>query len=357
MRNPRLSRPLKNSPTGFPLYFTKRQPRIVTADVWAYLKHTAITKLSKETEKQAIAFIDQAFEFFEAAQNPRTSSRPLLYYYSFLNLAKTTLLIQRVNIPPAPHHGLSDPRENVRARLQLEGQRLRFVKAAHDRSQLFPEFVQVLGGEIKRAHEVKVISLLRQIPAIHRTFCTITGETPSFMPVKQFEVRRSGSKVFARMILDRTDMDVTKTLKVLRLRDGFKNLFTEVRSPSKNLHELWFETWDVPGASQPRRPIRKLTRGIQAVGVWSILTGQGYRYYLSTVMPRERFPPLASVYAVMFYLGSITRYKPYDFDRIVSHKFSWLISEFLRTQPIQFLYCLAGHIAGVDVVRPFASVD
>jgi len=33
------------------------------------------------------------------------------------------------------------------------------------------------------------------------------------------------------------------------------------------------------------------------------------------------------------------------------------MSEFLRTQPIQFLYGLAGQIAGTDVVRPYAVID
>jgi hypothetical protein len=68
-------------------------------------------------------------------------------------------------------------------------------------------------------------------------------------------------------------------------------------------------------------------------------------------------PPLASVYAIMFYLGSITRYKPYDFDRIVAGKFTWLIGEFLKTQPAQFVYGVAAHAAGVDVVRPYALLE
>ncbi len=54
----------------------------------------------------------------------------------------------------------------------------------------------------------------------------------------------------------------------------------------------------------------------------------------------------------MFYLGSITRYKPYDFDKIITQRYSWLIGEFLSTQPMQFLYALASHLDGVEVVRP-----
>lgn len=40
----------------------------------------------------------------------------------------------------------------------------------------------------------------------------------------------------------------------------------------------------------------------------------------------------------MFFLGSVTRYNPYFFDTLMDEKEQWLISEFLNTQPKQFLY-------------------
>jgi hypothetical protein len=33
--------PIANAPSGFPVYFTRRQQRIVTADVWAFFRHAA----------------------------------------------------------------------------------------------------------------------------------------------------------------------------------------------------------------------------------------------------------------------------------------------------------------------------
>jgi hypothetical protein len=43
------------------------------------------------------------------------------------------------------------------------------------------------------------------------------------------------------------------------------------------------------------------------------------------------------------------------FDKIVAGAYSWLVADFLATQPTQFTYTLASYLAGVDVVRPFAS--
>ena len=72
--------------------------------------------------------------------------------------------------------------------------------------------------------------------------------------------------------------------------------------------------------------------------------------------PRQILPPLAAVYAALFYLGSITRYKPDVFDKIIAGGYSWVVGELLATQPLQFLYHLASELAGVDVVLPYASV-
>ena len=59
----------------------------------------------------------------------------------------------------------------------------------------------------------------------------------------------------------------------------------------------------------------------------------------------------------MFYLGSITRYRPYDFDRYLAGRSGHLLSEFLATQPNQFIYLLASELAGNQVVVPFSAID
>jgi hypothetical protein len=347
---------VRDAPTGFPLYVSKRQPRVVTADVWAYLTHAARDRLPKADETQAAAFVDQAFEFFEAARNPRTGSRPLLYYYSFLNLAKVLLLIRRVPISVAPKHGIRDPKENIKTRLQLQGQRVVLEARRADHAEIFPELVATLGGIANRRRIMRVISLLRQIPGIHRTFCRVTEERPVFLPVKEFVLLSDQGMVFARVTLSRRDADVRATLEGARSRRRFVRTLNQVKSPEDEA--LWFETNGIAGARNARdRALRQIAERLQKVGVWPILTRPGYRYYLATIPPSDVLPPLATIYAVMFYLGSITRYKPYDFDRIVSRQYAWLVSEFLRTQPNQFLYCLASHVAGVDVVPPFGSIE
>jgi len=348
--------PMLNPPTGFPVYMGKQHPRIVTANIWYFFRHAIVTKLGHKKQKEALAFLEQAFEFFEAARNPRLSCRPLLHYYSFLNLAKVFLLLKHVAIAIMPRHGISDPKVNFRQRLHLEGQSIRFPKCARNHSELFPEFVTALGGTVSRATSIKVISLLRQIPGIHRTFCRVVKVSPSFIPVKSFYLIRADNNFCVRMILDKANRDVRLTLTNIRARQAFRSIFHQVEA--EDVHEVWFETNIKQGIRRGiYSAIRNLAQDVRNVGVWSILTSTGWRYYLGNVHLDELLPPLASVYATMFYLGSITRYKPYDFDKLFTGKFAWIVSEFLQTQPIQFIYGLAGKVAGVDVVRPFGAFD
>ena len=57
------------------------------------------------------------------------------------------------------------------------------------------------------------------------------------------------------------------------------------------------------------------------------------------------------IYAIMFFLGSVTRYNPYFFDTLMDAKEQWLISEFLNTQPKQFLYYMASAVVGKPVYQ------
>lgn len=171
------------------------------------------------------------------------------------------------------------------------------------------------------------------------------------MPVR-FELRTDAGEVWARMVVKRGDRDVRRTVKAVRARRAFQNVFTAKAAPEG---QMLFETEPERGRQRGVDPaVARLAEAVRACGIWAVLTGSGYRYYLGTFEPAMRLPQLASAYAVMFYLGSITRYKPYDFDRIVSGRYAWLVNEFLATQPRQFLYVAASTLAGVDVVRPYA---
>jgi hypothetical protein len=356
---PRKAEPGKtiaNHPDGFPCFFDKRRPRVITANPWAFMEHTVVRQLPSAKEPVAVAYIAQARDFYEAAQNPRLGSKPLLYYYAFLNLAKAALVTRGVSLPAAAKHGIYDPRANARTRLRLEGQTVTMVPRATNRSEIFPELVALLGGDGASQRSFRVVDLLGQVPVIHRTFVQVSDSTPTFLPLKSIEVLRSGKSVWARIRLDKTDRDVKQVLPSVRTRRAFRAAFHQVASESDS--ELWFETNPEVGHARAIDPaIAKLAAKVRAIGTASILTRSGYRHYLSSIQPRQHLPDLAASYAVAFYFGSVVRYKPDAFAKIAAGGYAWVVQEFFASAPSQFLYGLASFLAGVDVIRPFGSLE
>jgi YaaC-like Protein len=61
-----------------------------------------------------------------------------------------------------------------------------------------------------------------------------------------------------------------------------------------------------------------------------------------------------AAYLVMFYFGSVARYRPTHLNKILQGKYAWDIEEFFATQPRQFLYLVANCLLKQEVVRPMA---
>lgn len=359
--------PLSNQPKGAPLFYGgRRLPRVVTSDPWAFLRFKSQSELPKEQRSRAVAYIDQAFDFFEAASNPRTSSRPLLYYYSFLNLSKVLVLHKKqITLPLLVRHGIYDPRANVKERLRFEGQRVTLSSPDRTHSELFPEFLLALSGASALCGRAfRVIDLMGQIAGIHRTWTALQEGKPRFCPIEPLEFWSDGKGVWAVLKADDKDVDVKQPLRRMRRSMRFRKLFTQVAAlsrpgnePNPKQHHLWFRTAKIGGSRRGiDRAIDRLSKRLSVLGIHGILTQTGYRYYLPDLPPRLLLPQLCSIYAVMFYLGSVTRYKPHYFDAIVARGYEWPVAEFLETQPTQFLYLVSSHIAGVEVVKPYATI-
>src|SRR5438876_1138135 len=81
-------------------------------------------------------------------------------------------------------HGIADPRVNEGAPADLATQAVTWPGPAHDHSNVFPELVRLLahGRSISLAQstDIPVITLLRNVPAVHRTFRTVEGGAATF---------------------------------------------------------------------------------------------------------------------------------------------------------------------------------
>lgn len=79
------------------------------------------------------------------------------------------------------------------------------------------------------------------------------------------------------------------------------------------------------------------------------------RHYVYLRPPGETtqvLPQMLSIYALAYYLGSITRYRPHHFPNITSSAFGPRVQDFVTGQPQQFLYLLASEFAKREIAKP-----
>ena len=100
-------------------------------------------------------------------------------------------------------------------------------------------------------------------------------------------------------------------------------------------------------ASSDADGLPKLRTTIQP-WIRTLVLPRGYLRYV--MFERENvLPQPAVLYAIMFYLGSIVRYRPYDFDKLVQKKHRWVIDEFLQIAPKQYVILMINELTQSEI--------
>ena len=86
-----------------------------------------------------------------------------------------------------------------------------------------------------------------------------------------------------------------------------------------------------------------------------MLTRQGYRYYLN--LQPQKYKGLVYFFALMYYIGSIARYRPTLNEIILEGDYSAILNEAITTCPKQFLYHIVSKITGKVCAVPMAKID
>jgi len=61
---------------------------------------------------------------------------------------------------------------------------------------------------------------------------------------------------------------------------------------------------------------------------------------------------MLSIYLLMFFFGSVTRYSPLYFEDLLDSKYGPLFDTFISESPMQFLYLMASDILDREVSKP-----
>ncbi|WP_162558374.1 YaaC family protein [Proteus genomosp. 6] len=222
---------------------------------------------------------------------------------------------------------------------------------------------------------LNIRDILSHCTGIHRSYSEIYRKPEFFIKIIDHALFRKGKVLYFRGdlgVLNEIDAEklVNAGYNILRYKDDI--CYTSSTQHGSNInwspnieltypglingHYYYFCSITMRYYKDPTHAeYYNLSKEIRKDGVWYYIGSNGYTIYISKCMdPSFRYSQESIIYMMMFYLGSITRYRPHLFDSLFSNKEQWLISEFLKTQPKQYLYLLTAQILGQQVIKAYA---
>lgn len=346
------------NPSSIPLFYPAvsknyllKSNDIRVADVWPFLSYTIkVAKCNmhplKVGEKNFLLnLLEQAEYFFNTASEAPIKSQPLLYYYSFMNLAKVAInLDSYLGNGQKYNHGISD---SISLSTKLSNAKLTLWKSmagSHSVSECLLKMLEdkpLAYVRTGRGYSVdfRVQDLLRDCVGISKTYCEIYNCAPVFYKLTDVEVYAQTKKMYFEARI----CDCNDNIKAELVNRGYS--ITKQPDGSYRLSaNCTVKTTSNPTIAEKHT----LSKKLRDIGAWSYSDGDSYKLYISPVA--DNLSSAAIIYHIMFFFGSITRYHPDLFDEIISAKENWLVSEFLKTQPIQFLYYMVSKINGSEIL-------
>jgi hypothetical protein len=342
------------------------QSLLFSLDPWAIIIHTIVAECPNAAKAEALACIDQARDFFSSSSQAGVlEARPLTLYYSYMNLVKAFCLTR--GISPSfdkAQHGLS---EQLRPNgIELTGAYLRAFPSPSPQHLLqnFAEFYFALtGSRMGVQQDFDLPSLLPQVVPGHRLWALASGRQERFVSVYdiRFEFDYVQKHLWLKLYLvaeDLTRLGVShkKVLNEARLAPYFREVATTETAESEKALVCFEQCVPEHYSGYPSDRLNELIHVIRPMLWLTVSTTSPYRRYYLYLCPANELPTLLpqmlSIYAISYYLGSITRYRPHQYPLIVKGPFGPRIQDFITGQPLQFLYLMASEFARQDVTKP-----
>lgn len=336
---------------GFPM-FTKgtstdyivKNKHICISDIWAFWDYAI--RMHKKNKAGVnldfmLSLVEQAQYFYTAALSAPIKSQPLLYYYSFMNLAKIVINMDTfygVNVKYM--HGISN---KIEPTTTLSNADLKISDSFIPKKSIALEFMKLMGDEFAGAVyplTLPVKNLLKSCVGIHRTYCETYNEKEVFHRLLSSHLLKNGMNLKWESLIKNCDNALNASLQA-------KGYSIETRNEAGGTNYYLINEFVMTHYTPTRDDFHQLSKQTLRNGLWCHYVADDIRYYISEDCCK--YSSASIIYMLMFFLGSITRYHPYLFDNLISDKERWLVSEFLKNQPEQFLYYVTSRTIGATL--------
>jgi hypothetical protein len=344
---PRAQRKKIEMKYGFPTFTNQNsnlrlcdREKVIISDIWSFWYYAIKKKYHNGSQISFLnSLLDQAKFFFTAAEAGPIKSQPLLYYYSFLNFAKMLINMSNyIGQTKVYRHGVDD----IRTAISFQTSEIKIYAIKSGIINVSAELYKALDAKIITSPlTIKVAELMRNCVGVHRTYCEIYNQKEDLYKLSDLGLYKNGLQLELEAHVQCTAREASS------LRSCGYNI-NHVRDA-----HIWNEQFTLPNHNITRKSYLDFSTFLRDIGIWYFIGNNGYTYYLSSNSV-SRYPQEFVIYSVMFYLGSITRYRPHLFDEMVTAKEQWLMSEFLKTQPKQFLYLSSAKLLSQDVLKAYS---
>lgn len=298
--------------------------RLFATDPWPIIRQAVERRdVARTIRDAARAFVLQGEAYFIGARDAALAqAKPVLLYYSFLNVAKALILIRGVESDlNRASHGLAERLHPGGA--ELVGAYLDAPAATAAKKPVFDLFWKALDGTgVGSRLQLELTHLLPQVVPGHRLWAAGANKRERFVEIEAIPlIEDKGRKLlWSRVQLSKGSLSRFGIAHSTALRDsGLDPDWKQVQAPSS---EVWFE--QVTATRYTHIASDRVMTVVERIAprLWmAVLDNPPYRknylYLCPSSETQDRIPQLCSIYAIAFYLGSITRYRPHDLQAIL----------------------------------------
>lgn len=344
----------------FPFAVDFQNPLILTAEPSAYL--TAWLSLQEQNAKtsgkqryrDALYYANLSEQFQRAAATTLLPAAGTLAYYSVLNLAKCFIRVtgQSELAQSRQFHGLSMAQGRTGGVSVYDPK-----KANKGDTNAFHEFAAALGTPVMSGGVFDFTETCCHVPELHAIACSLGhhgGGKRTLLPIRvEIRTNDAGNRLFSVFSYELKEEDRVDTGPLLNGPRG-----KHFREFIKKDGRVYYRSKRMDEHDGTLRSLVRLYELIQrrfkSFGVCSLLTRRGYSLYFDLRDPP--FHHLAHTFMLLFYVGSIARYKPREMTKLLTSDLRALAADAIRICPRQFLYHVVSMIAKKACVVPEAAV-
>lgn len=313
--------------------------------------------------KKFQAFVRQGENYFLSAKNLSYRSSALLYYYSFLNLAKAYIILRQPDLPDIIKHGLFYKISRVNTDLTKQ-----FVSIPKGR-EIFSRLYELELNSARNMKRFNISQLFSYIEDIAQQYESagygLSRINPCVLKVlgnnrknewwtivgilKKAEINKY-KKSFKNFFKNFDFLDIPDGEELLSFRNTLKKNFNI--NPWEAAHFNYYQNKKVIHAPDNLIPVEELISEIYEAFSSSISEkyySHPYDFYLNLPYRQNNqivVNEFIAIYIIMFFLSSLVRYYPAYLEEIFESKDAWLIESFVKACPLKFLRIITSKILG-----------